>query len=112
MNRLLILLLLIPMVSFGEERYACERTQINIKKNEIIAIANLGDNHDSVTNYIITSNDERRINAYNDDTGGVIQVITFTKKPLKATFAVISFMPTAPDGGHVYSFTSNCIKIK
>ena len=115
LNKLLIILLLIPIISFGEEKYACEQTQLNIKTKVIESIITInfedGGSDDVKTIYKITSNDKRRINAYSDE-GSLIQVITFTKNPLKATFAQVGHIPINPDGGHVFSFTSNCIKIK
>ena len=115
MKKILILLLLIPMVSFGEEKYACERTQLNVKTKviESITTVNFDDDksHDFRTIYKITSNDEKKINGYNDDMQ-YIQVITFTKNPPKATFVTVSAEPLWPDDAHVVSSTSNCIKIK
>jgi len=115
MNKLLIILLLIPIVSFGEEKYACERTQLNVKTKVIESITTVnfddGQSHDFRTIYKITSNDEKKINGYNDDMQHM-QVITFIKTPPKVIFVTVGDEPLWVDDSHVFSSTSSCIKIK
>ena len=115
MKKLLILLLLIPIVSFGEEKYACERTQLNVKTKVIESITTVnfddGQSHEFRTIYKITSSDEKKINGYNDDMQHM-QVITFIKTPPKVIFVTVGAEPLWPDDTYVFSSTSSCIKIK
>ena len=116
MNKLLILLLLIPMISFGEEKYACGVTQLNIKAKEIESISTLtlkdGDSYEDKIIYKITSKRNGQINGINDD-DGIVSVIILNTKLNKAVFSQTLDKPSSVYGGkHNLTFEEKCIKIK
>ena len=105
------------MVSFGEEKYACGVTQLNIKAKEIESISTFtlkdGDSYEDKIIYKITSKRNGQINGINDDDDGIVSVIILNTKLNKAVISQTQDKPVSLYGGkHNLTSEEKCIKIK
>ena len=112
MNRLLILLLLIPMVSFGEEIYTCDNVyQININKNELI-LKHMNDDYwqnQPPEKYKKVFEDDERVGGFlkNDTT---LLTIVINKKLNRLTLTANNGLVYRTTVGH-HSMHADCAKI-